>query len=115
VDNPAAVSGSAPVRDGSDEIGRVEAHGIHYVPEGDRHSRPSDLAWAMFGPQFGFGNMVFGSGTGNVALSIAMLVVSLLSFVLAIYSSRAAGWPRSSAPSRCSPRRASSPGRSPVK
>jgi purine-cytosine permease-like protein len=28
---------------------------------------------------------IFGSGTGNVALSIAMLVVSLLSFVLAIY------------------------------
>jgi purine-cytosine permease-like protein len=28
---------------------------------------------------------IFGSGTGNVALSIAMLVVSLISFVLAIY------------------------------
>jgi purine-cytosine permease-like protein len=28
---------------------------------------------------------IFGSGTGNVALSIAMLVVSLLSFALAIY------------------------------
>jgi purine-cytosine permease-like protein len=28
---------------------------------------------------------IFGTGTGNVALSIAMLVVSLLSFVLAIY------------------------------
>ena len=159
----------------ADEIGRVEARGIDYVPETDRHSRPRDLAWAMFGPQFGFGNMVFGSfgivfglswwstftavtvgvtvgslifagtaiqspktgtnnavssgaffgvtgrylgslislviglaffailvwtsgqtilnvfhrifgsGTGNVALSIAMLVVSLLSFVLAIY------------------------------
>src|SRR3954470_1172335 len=159
----------------ADEIGRVEARGIDYVPEDERHSRPRDLAWAMFGPQFGFGNMVFGSlgivfglswwstftaitvgvalgslifagvaiqspktgtnnavssgaffgvrgrylgslislfiglaffailvwtsgqtivtvfhrilgsGTGNVALSIAMLVVSLLSFVLAIY------------------------------
>jgi purine-cytosine permease-like protein len=159
----------------ADEIGRVEARGIDYVPETDRHSRPRDLAWAMFGPQFGFGNMVFGSfgivfglswwstfsavtvgvtigslifagvaiqspktgtnnavssgaffgvtgrylgslislviglaffailvwtsgqtilnvfhrifgsGTGNVALSIAMLVVSLMSFALAIY------------------------------
>ena len=45
----------------ADEIGRVEARGIDYVPETDRHSRPRDLAWAMFGPQFGFGNMVFGS------------------------------------------------------
>jgi purine-cytosine permease-like protein len=171
-----AAHGPAPFgQESADEIGRVEARGIDYVPEGDRHSHPRDLAWAMFGPQFGFGNMVFGSfgivfglswwstfaaitvgvalgslifagvaiqspktgtnnavssgaffgvrgrylgslislfiglaffailvwtsgqtiitvfhrifgtGTGDVALSIAMLVVSLLSFVLAIY------------------------------
>jgi purine-cytosine permease-like protein len=62
VDNPAPVHGPAPVGEKSaDEIGRVEARGIDYVPETDRHSRPRDLAWAMFGPQFGFGNMVFGS------------------------------------------------------
>jgi purine-cytosine permease-like protein len=60
--DPAPGHGPAPVGDESaDEIGRVEARGIHYIPEGDRHSRPRDLAWAMFGPQFGFGNMVFGS------------------------------------------------------
>jgi hypothetical protein len=176
VDNPVAVLGSAPVgQQSADEVGRVEARGIEIVAEGDRRSQPSDLAWAMFGPQFGLGNMVFGSlgivfglswwstftavtvgvtlgslifagvaiqspktgtnnavssgaffgvtgrylgalislfiglaffailvwtsgqtiidvfhrilgsGTGNVALSIAMLVVSLISFVLAIY------------------------------
>jgi purine-cytosine permease-like protein len=62
LENPAAVPGPAPVgQPSADEVGRVEARGIHYVPEGDRHSRPRDLAWAMFGPQFGFGNMVFGS------------------------------------------------------
>jgi purine-cytosine permease-like protein len=62
VDNPAAVHGPASVaQDSADEVGRVEARGIDYVPESDRHSRPRDLAWAMFGPQFGFGNMVFGS------------------------------------------------------
>src|SRR3954451_2394632 len=62
VDHPAAAHGPAPVgQESADEIGRVEARGIDYVPEGDRHSRPRDLAWAMFGPQFGFGNMVFGS------------------------------------------------------
>jgi purine-cytosine permease-like protein len=44
-----------------DEVGHVEVRGIHYIPEGERHSHPRDLAWAMFGPQFGFGNMVFGS------------------------------------------------------
>jgi purine-cytosine permease-like protein len=176
VDNPAAVHAPASVgQESADELGRVEARGIDYIPEGERHSRPRDLAWAMFGPQFGFGNMVFGSlgivfglswwstftaitvgvglgslifagvaiqsprtgtnnavssgaffgvrgrylgslislviglaffailvwtagqtiitvlhrlfgsGTGNVALSVAMLVVSLVSFVLAIY------------------------------
>jgi purine-cytosine permease-like protein len=62
MDGPAAVHGPASVRrESGDEVGRVEALGIDYVPEGDRHSHPGDLAWAMFGPQFGFGNMVFGS------------------------------------------------------
>ena len=45
----------------ADEIGRVESRGIDFVPESERHSNPRNLAWAMFGPQFGFGNMVFGS------------------------------------------------------
>jgi purine-cytosine permease-like protein len=60
VDHPAAIPGPAPGAS-ADEIGRVEARGIDYVPESDRHAHPRDLAWAMFGPQFGFGNMVFGS------------------------------------------------------
>jgi purine-cytosine permease-like protein len=62
MDNPVAVHAPAPVgEESADEIGRVEARGIDYVPESDRHSNPRNLAWAMFGPQFGFGNMVFGS------------------------------------------------------
>jgi purine-cytosine permease-like protein len=62
VDNPIGVHGPAAVgEESADEIGRVEARGIDYVPESDRHSHPRNLAWAMFGPQFGFGNMVFGS------------------------------------------------------
>ncbi len=62
MDNPIGVHGPAPTGDESaDEIGRVEARGIDFVPESDRHSNPRNLAWAMFGPQFGFGNMVFGS------------------------------------------------------
>ncbi|HEY6760591.1 MAG TPA: cytosine permease [Baekduia sp.] len=60
VDDPATACGP-PRRASADEVGRVEARGIDHVPEHDRHSRPRDLAWAMFGPQFGFGNMVFGS------------------------------------------------------
>jgi purine-cytosine permease-like protein len=62
VDNPVGVHGPAPVgEESADEIGKVEARGIDYVPESERHSNPRNLAWAMFGPQFGFGNMVFGS------------------------------------------------------
>jgi purine-cytosine permease-like protein len=62
VDNPIGVHGPAPVgEESADEIGRIEARGIDYVPESDRHSNPRNLGWAMFGPQFGFGNMVFGS------------------------------------------------------
>src|SRR4051794_13835542 len=43
------------------EAGRVEVHGVDYIPRRERHSHPRNLAWAMFGPQFGFGNMFFGS------------------------------------------------------
>jgi purine-cytosine permease-like protein len=60
VDDPAATY-APEARPSADEVGRVESRGIDYVPERDRHSRPRDLAWAMFGPQFGFGNMVFGT------------------------------------------------------
>jgi purine-cytosine permease-like protein len=62
VESPLGVHGPAPVgEESADEIGRIEARGIDYVPENERHSHPRNLAWAMFGPQFGFGNMVFGS------------------------------------------------------
>ncbi|MDX6511681.1 MAG: hypothetical protein QOE36_1185 [Gaiellaceae bacterium] len=61
-----ASEGAAPAqpgiaRRGVDEVGQIETHGIDYIPQADRHSHPRNLAWAMFGPQFGFGNMVFGS------------------------------------------------------
>jgi purine-cytosine permease-like protein len=42
-------------------VGEIEAHGVDYIPHAERHSQPPRLAWAMFGAQFGFGNMFFGS------------------------------------------------------
>jgi purine-cytosine permease-like protein len=95
VDSPAA-SGPAP-RESPDEVGRVEARGIDYVPERDRHSHPRDLAWAMFGPQFGFGNMVFGSlgivfGLGwwstFTAVTVGVALGSLIFTGVAIQSPR---------------------------
>ena len=58
-----ALDNANPVveEESGDAVGRVEARGIDFVPQTDRHSHPRDLAWAMFAPQFGFGNMVFGS------------------------------------------------------
>ncbi|MEA2134575.1 MAG: hypothetical protein QOC68_2484, partial [Solirubrobacteraceae bacterium] len=43
------------------------------------------LVWTSGQTAINVFHRIFGSGTGNVALSIAMLVVSLLSFALAIY------------------------------
>ena len=43
------------------QVGTIETHGVDYIPAADRKSHPRNLAWAMFGPQFGFGNMFFGS------------------------------------------------------
>jgi purine-cytosine permease-like protein len=72
---------------GVDEVGQIETHGIDYIPEADRHSHPRNLAWAMFGPQFGFGNMVFGSlpiafglswWSSVAAISIGCLIGSLI-------------------------------------
>lgn len=40
---------------------RIERRGVDYVPQLERRSQPRNLAWAFFGPQFGFGNMFFGS------------------------------------------------------
>ena len=58
-----ALGNANPVvgEESGDAVGRVETHGVDYIPEADRKSHPRNLAWAMFGPQFGFGNMFFGS------------------------------------------------------
>src|SRR4249919_3185472 len=50
-----------PAGQARDEVGQVETRGIDYIPRRERNSHPRHLTWAMFGPQFGFGNMVFGS------------------------------------------------------
>ena len=55
---PAAV----PVAPGDAlQVGTIETRGVDYIPNAERKSHPRNLAWAMFGPQFGFGNMFFGS------------------------------------------------------
>src|SRR2546428_3621331 len=85
-----AAAGSA-----RDQVGQIEARGIDYVPKAERHSHPRNLTWAMFGPQFGFGNMVFGSlliafglswWSSVVAIFIGSVVGSLIFAGVAIQS-----------------------------
>jgi purine-cytosine permease-like protein len=80
-----------------DQVGQVEGRGIDYVPKRERHSHAKNLAWAMFGPQFGFGNMVFGSlliafGLGwwasVTAISIGVAIGSLIFSGVCIQSPR---------------------------
>jgi purine-cytosine permease-like protein len=52
--------GGVGVSDGL-QGGTIEIRGVDYIPQRERRSHPRNLAWAMFGPQFGFGNMFFGS------------------------------------------------------
>ena len=44
-----------------DRFGQIETRGIDMIPEVERHSKPPELFRVFFGPQFGFGNMLFGA------------------------------------------------------
>jgi len=44
-----------------DSFGQIETRGIDMIPEVERHSTPPELFRVFFGPQFGFGNMLFGA------------------------------------------------------
>ena len=47
--------------EGEDNFGRIETRGIDMIPEVERKSKPSELFSVFFGPQFGYGNMLFGA------------------------------------------------------
>jgi purine-cytosine permease-like protein len=44
----------------TDAIGRVENHGINYIPESDRHSRPANISWILFGGSITYSIIVIG-------------------------------------------------------
>jgi purine-cytosine permease-like protein len=46
--------------EGTDEVGRIETRGVDYIPEAERHSKPSELAYVFFGTQLCFGIIVLG-------------------------------------------------------
>jgi purine-cytosine permease-like protein len=45
----------------NDNFGNIESRGIDMIPEVERVSRPYELFTVFFGPQFGYGNMLFGA------------------------------------------------------
>ncbi len=44
-----------------DTFGNIETRGIDMIPEVERRSKPYELFTVFFGPQFGYGNMLFGA------------------------------------------------------
>jgi purine-cytosine permease-like protein len=44
----------------ADVAGRIEQHGVNFIPESDRHSRPSNVFWIMFGSCVTFPLIVLG-------------------------------------------------------
>jgi purine-cytosine permease-like protein len=68
---------------GRDSFGRIETRGIDIIPDVERKSKPYELLTVFFGPQFGFGNMIFGAlaiafGLGWWAAFWAITVGSLV-------------------------------------
>ena len=54
-----------------DDFGSIETRGIDMIPDVERKSKPFELLTVFFGPQFGYGNMLFG------ALATRCLITSL--------------------------------------
>jgi purine-cytosine permease-like protein len=52
---------SIPAGQGRDNFGRIETRGIDMIPDVERRAKPFTLFSVFFGPQFGYGNMLFGA------------------------------------------------------
>ena len=52
---------SIPAGQGRDSFGRIETRGIDMIPDVERRAKPYTLFSVFFGPQFGYGNMLFGA------------------------------------------------------
>jgi purine-cytosine permease-like protein len=70
-----------------DAVGKVESYGIEHIPDADRHSRPRNLLWILFGGSMTFGIIVIGwvpvsLGLGWWASCSAILVGSAIGATL---------------------------------
>jgi purine-cytosine permease-like protein len=53
-----------------DSVGHIEAHGIEFIPERDRHGKPSDVALVFFGSQLTYGSIIMGAMPIGFGLSV---------------------------------------------
>lgn len=61
-----------------DRIGRVEQHGIDYIPLNERHSRPANLVWILVGGSITFSVIVIGWLPVSFGLSFQASVTSMV-------------------------------------
>lgn len=54
------VTGALKAASRPDVAGRIEQHGVNYIPEEDRHSRPANVFWIMLGSCVTFPIIVLG-------------------------------------------------------
>lgn len=82
---------------GIDRFGAIENRGVDFIPPQERKSRPVELLTMFFGPQFGWGNMIFGSlpllfGLGwwgsFSAITVGSIVGSLIYIPMCLVSPR---------------------------
>jgi purine-cytosine permease-like protein len=54
-------AGPVRIEHGVDTFGKIETHGIDFIPRNERHSRPKDLAWVFFGANFTYSAFILGA------------------------------------------------------
>jgi purine-cytosine permease-like protein len=62
----------------ADGFGKIEAHGIDFIPDEDRHSNPMNIFWILIGANLTFGLIVLGALPVSFGLSWWASVSSIL-------------------------------------
>lgn len=61
-----------------DSVGHIEARGIEFIPEADRHGRPSDVALVFFGSQLTYGSIIMGAMPIAFGLTVVQSLWAIL-------------------------------------